>query len=379
MTRSEQQIAAMVVKHSGRDHPADAVLREALAELPPDVSADKRAVATAVFAYFRWFRWLNPADTAPKKFAHALELDERLARDPASFTEPELRANAVPHWLQSVMDVPAAFLRALQSEPKLWLRARPAQGAKLAQQLGHAFAFANTLLSDAVEYCGQEDLFKSQQFQSGQLEVQDLSSQAVSVLCAPNPGETWWDACAGEGGKTLHLADLMRNKGLIWASDRSRRRLALLRRRAARAKMFNYRAEIWEGGAKLPTKTRFDGVLVDAPCTGIGGWQKNPHARWTTTPKDVQELSAIQLNLLSHAAVAVKPAGKLIYAVCTLSRAETTEVADNFERSFAEEFEAWPVANPLSDQNLPAARQWFWPQDHGGIGMFVALWRRRAI
>src|SRR4029079_8707162 len=169
------------------------------------------------------------------------------------------------------------------------------------------------------------------QFQNGEFEIQDLASQLVGHACAPKPGETWWDVCAGEGGKTLHLADLMANKGVVWASDRHTRRLDTLKRRAARAQIFNYRVAPWDGAAKLPTKTKFDGVLVDAPCSGIGTWQRNPHARWTTSLTDVQELSVTQRPLLLHVAHSVKPGGKLIYSVCTLSREETINVTEFFQ------------------------------------------------
>ena len=74
------------------------------------------------------------------------------------------------------------------------------------------------------------------------------------------------------------------------------------------------------------TKGKFDGVLVDAPCSGVGTWQRNPHARWTTTLQDVQELGAVQLKLLNNVAGSLKPNGKLIYAVCTLTKAETVDV-----------------------------------------------------
>ena len=140
------------------------------------------------------------------------------------------------------------------------------------------------------------------------------------------------DACAGEGGKTLHLADLMQNKGLIWASDRSIRRLHVLKQRTARAGVFNYRAVAWNGGPQPPTRTRFDGILVDAPCSGVGTWQRNPHARWTVSPADVHELAAVQRQLLDHVAGALKPGGRLIYAVCTLTRAETSGLAAEFSR-----------------------------------------------
>jgi 16S rRNA (cytosine967-C5)-methyltransferase len=182
--------------------------------------------------------------------------------------------------------------------------------------------------------------------------------------------------CAGEGGKTLHLADLMENKGLIWATDRADWRLQRLKRRAARAGVFNYRARVWNSDGKLPTKTKFHGVLVDAPCSGVGTWQRNPHARWTTTPQDVQELSEIQKQLLACAAPSVKPGGKLIYAACTLTRTETMEVADAFEKRFSD-FQPSVAVNPFRPGER-ADRFWFWPQQTGGNGMFVAVWKRNA-
>src|SRR5882672_1294244 len=103
----------------------------------------------------------------------------------------------------------------------------------------------------------------------------------------------------------------MQNKGLIWATDRAAWRLDSLKRRAARARIFNYRARLWDGGPKLPTKTKFDGVLLDAPCSGIGTWQRNPHARWTTTVDDLRELGELQRRLLSNVAPATQLGGKL--------------------------------------------------------------------
>ena len=196
----------------------------------------------------------------------------------------------------------------------------------------------------ALRYRGSADLHKTPGFQSGLFEIQDLASQLVGHACAAAPGETWWDACAGEGGKALHLSDLMRNKGLVWATDRSVRRLSLLKRRAARAGMFNYRSAVWTGAAAAPFRTKCDGVLVDAPCSGVGTWRRNPHARWTTTLEDVAELAAVQSGLLGRAAAVREAGGRLVYSVCTLTRSETTAVADAFEAAHRD-FE--PAALPI--------------------------------
>jgi 16S rRNA (cytosine967-C5)-methyltransferase len=194
-------------------------------------------------------------------------------------------------------------------------------------------------------------------------------------LCSPLPGETWWDACAGEGGKTLHLADLMANKGVVWATDRNARRLDTLKRRAARAQLFNYRTALWDGSAKLPTKTKFDGILVDAPCSGVGTWQRNPHARWATSPGDVRELAATQLALLGHVAGSLKPGGRLVYSVCTLTRSETAAVADAFAAA-RPELEPHPL--PIAATGAPdPSRVTLWPQEINANGMFIAAWKRK--
>lgn len=356
---------------ANRAKPADSVLRTELkaSKLP---RAETRKAAHLVFAFYRWRGWLGAGSTFDR-LKQAAALDERFRSNPDAFSLDELR-KAVPEWTPQETDTTLEWLKSLQTAPAVWLRARKGMGKALADRLGESTT-AEGLLADAVRYRGPEDMFRSEAFQAGEFEIQDIGSQAVGVLSDPKPGETWWDACAGEGGKLLHLSDLMENKGLIWATDRADWRLKKLKLRAARAKAFNYRTALWDGSAKLPTKTKFDGVLIDAPCSGLGTWQRNPHARWTTTPADVKELAALQRQLVMNAAAAVKPGGKLIYAVCTLTRSETDEVADWCSQQLSQ-FE--PMILPALPSEPPAAsaRKWIWPQLAGGNGMFVSAWRR---
>jgi len=348
-------VAARVIRNADRDFPADAVLRRELRH--PQLTPENRTeISHTVFAYYRWFGWLDARAAPYDQIRHALQLAQR---NPNSFTDQELLARSVPPWLAQTMDVSPHFARALQNLPKLWLRARQGQGTRLAKQLGDCTVSS---VPDAIEYLGSQDLYQRSEFKSGLFEIQDLNSQMVSRLAAPQPGQTWWDACAGEGGKTLHLSDLMDNQGLIWASDRAAWRLQKLKLRAARARVFNYRVAPWDGGPRLPRKIKFDGVLVDAPCSGVGTWQRNPHARWTTTIEDVIELAEKQKQLLGNAARGVKPGGKLVYAVCTLTRPETTEVVDSFGAAMPE----------FALQAATFLRL----EETGGNGMFVAIWNR---
>lgn len=366
-----EKLAVSVIRKAV-NAPADAVLRDEL-RASRMARSQSAAVADLVFTYFRWRGFLDVNAEISSQLNAVRELDERFTTTPDSFTTSEL-GKAVPAWVADEVSVAREWLAALQTRPALWLRAKRGTGRELTRRIGNCKP-ASADLNDALRYTGDKDLFRTPEFHAGEFEVQDIASQIVGLLCDPEPGETWWDTCAGEGGKTLHLSDLMQNKGLIWASDRSERRLAKLRQRAARARAFNYRVTTWDGSEKLPTRTRFDGVLVDAPCSGIGTWQRNPHARWSVTKKDVLEMATIQRRLVLNAAAAVKPGGRLIYAVCTMARSETEAVADLCSQrlsGFA------PLAWPAFASEPPAAlgRKWILPQTYDGNGMFVAGWKR---
>lgn len=386
--------------------PAGTVLRRELTARRDLAPAERRAIVRTVMAYFRWLGWLDPAAPAQRRIAAALELQARFDASPAAFKAEALAARAVPRWLADEMEtIPAAWLRSLQRDPVLWIRVRSQFVESVPRELGDCVAASAAGLGEpgpgsatpaptAFRYNGPRDLFLTEGFQQGKFEIQDLASQLVGCACAPHPGETWWDACAGEGGKLLHLAELMQNRGLIWASDRSAHRLQVLKKRAARAAVFNFRAIPWNGGPQPPTKTRFDGILVDAPCSGVGTWQRHPHARWTVSPTDVRELAAVQGQLLDRVAGSLKPGGRLVYSVCTLTRSETAGVVAAFSDAHPElqPVAVFPAAGRRAseaavqahlptqapapaDASAPAAVT-LWPQDLGANGMFIAAWTK---
>jgi 16S rRNA (cytosine967-C5)-methyltransferase len=340
---------------------ADVALRDVLrrASLEPE---EKAFVSRAVFSYYRWLGWLDPSRSPSANLRRALELADDFAAKPGSFPDADLIQRSVPEWARAVINVNPALARELQREPRLWLRARGGNAVELASMMGGCEVHPK--VPGALWYKGQDDLYRSFEFKRGEFEIQDLSSQIV------------WDACAGEGGKMLHLADLMQGKGLIWASDPAEWRLESLKRRAARAQVFNYRVKAWSNNEHLPTKTKFDGILVDAPCSAIGTWGRNPHARWTTTLKDVQELAAVQRQLLDKVSALVKPGGKLIYSVCTLARAETFEVTTFFQATHAS-FTAIPIENPAKP-GIRSETVELLPQEMHANAMFVAAWKRES-
>lgn len=365
------QTAAEIISAASPERPADSVLRDVLRKKGGVLRQEGREIARAVFAYYRWRGWLDARLPMVDQITEAGQLGLRFQREPETFTD---LSPAVPSWVGQCLEVSPQWLQRLQTAPTLWLRAHPQSTQSLLNRLVDCKPGP---LPDSLEYGGEEDLFRTPEFHEGLFELQDINSQAVGCVCHPQPGETWWDACAGEGGKTLHLSDLMQNKGLIWATDKADWRLKQLKIRASRAHCFNYRAKPWVGAGVLPTKTKFDGVLLDAPCSGLGTWQRNPHARWTTQLKDVQELAELQKSLLDQASGAVKPGARLIYAVCTLSRNETTEVAADFSQNHPE-FVPAPFANPFHPSQPPIPQVTLWPYENGGNGMFIAAWTKKV-
>jgi len=165
----------------------------------------------------------------------------------------------------------------------------------------------------------------------GRFAFQSEAAQLIAPLLAPAPGMRLLDACAVPGGKTAHLAALCERSGLLVALDA---RAAGLRR--VRAEALRLGADVVTLAAdarRPPLRATFDGVLVDAPCSGLGTLSRHPEVRWRRRPEDVPRLARLQYELLDGVAPLVRPGGLLVYAVCTLTRDENEAVVDSFLRA----------------------------------------------
>ena len=183
-------------------------------------------------------------------------------------------------------------------------------------------------------------------FREGLLEVQDEGSQLAALLADARPGMRVVDFCAGAGGKTLALAAEMRNRGHLVACDVSAHRLERATQRLRRAGASIVQRQPLSSHRDKWVKRHvgsFDRVLVDAPCTGIGTWRRNPDAKWRLKPEDVTELAALQADILASAQRLVKPGGRLIYVTCSLLAEENELQVERFLESHAD-FKLVPVA-----------------------------------
>jgi 16S rRNA (cytosine967-C5)-methyltransferase len=187
-------------------------------------------------------------------------------------------------------------------------------------------------------------------FNEGWWSVQDSSAQLVGYLLDPQPGEVVIDACAAPGGKTTHIAELMGDKGTIWACDRTPSRLRKLLENSRRLQLKSI--QICTGDSRsLPQFINSgDRVLLDAPCSGLGTLHRHADARWRQTPESVQELSILQQELIAHTSTLVKSNGVLVYATCTLHPAEN----ENAIASFLASHPDWQIEPPSADSPLAA-------------------------
>lgn len=158
----------------------------------------------------------------------------------------------------------------------------------------------------------------SKAFAQGLFALQDAGSQRVGDFLGARPGERVLDACAGEGGKTLHLSNLMSGKGRILAMDIEPRKLEALQERAANADAQNIAVRPVTDGVWAELAGTFDRVLIDAPCSGTGVLRRQPETKWRLTPEGVAGRVALQAKILDEAAFAAKPGGTVVYATCSL-------------------------------------------------------------
>jgi 16S rRNA (cytosine967-C5)-methyltransferase len=192
-------------------------------------------------------------------------------------------------------------------------------------------------------------------FTEGRIEVQDEGSQLLALLVAPRRGEMVADFCAGAGGKSLAIGALMRNTGRIYAFDVSEKRLQNLGARLKRSGLSNLHSQLIssENDSRLKRlQGKFDRVLVDAPCSGLGTLRRNPDLKWRQTPQDIAELSAKQRTILDRAARLVKTGGKLVYATCSLLKEENEQIVETF-LSDHPEFRLANAAGILAQQQIP--------------------------
>lgn len=392
-------------------------------------SRDRRLYRELLYTALRYLPWVEPhlAGSPPR----AVEIVAWLAadtRDTAAYRSgtvgawPRLFSLAekaaylgkqvealFPRWVAAEFPAFSAGEQEAQlARAPLWLRLQTTDADRVAEEFReHGWNWQPaSQLACAWKMSGEPDVSRSAAFTRGDVEVQDLGSQMVLESLGLEPGGHWLDACAGAGGKTLQLARLLGPEGMVDAHDvrddaldelvvraerthvRSSRpgrpgepdvRVAFdePQRTAATIRVLRPRSLAADAASrvKLGGNARvYDGVLVDAPCSGSGTWRRSPHLKWLTTPEMLQERAATQRQLLKQFSALVRPGGRLVYATCSLARTENQAVVAAFLREHRD-FLPEPFARTFGFSAIPEGLT-ILPGRHDTDGFFVASLRR---
>ncbi len=292
--------------------------------------------------------------------------------------EPAAPCGLAPAWLTEKLSASlgADELPALLGRAALDLRVNRLKATRdaLLEQLPEAIA--GTLSPDALRMPEGTRIDTLPAFVSGQIEVQDEGSQLIAAACGAAPGMTVIDLCAGAGGKTLALAAAMAGQGRLIACDVDRARLSRLTPRAERAGATFIELRLLDGGREADAlgdlRGQADIVLIDAPCSGVGTWRRNPEARWRLTPERLGRLRSTQAHVLDIAAPLLKPGGRLVYAVCSLLDEEGRGQVEAFLAAHA----SWEPVDPLSAGRVHGPGRRLTPAQDGTDGFFIAALTR---
>jgi 16S rRNA (cytosine967-C5)-methyltransferase len=309
--------------HGGGHKLVNAVLRRAARELPRLPSDDTPAGAAIAHSYPPWLVELWWGIYGPDDTRALL----RRGNEPA---ELALRANALVTTrdeLAEALATPAGTPRMTSSEPAAAL----AVPAGAPQMTSHERAAASPVrahtddeLPEALVVEGPFDAHGHELWRSGAYATQSRAAMLVARALDPQPGERVLDLCAAPGGKTTHIAALMRDEGEVIAVERHAGRAQALQRTAERMRATCITVVVADA-ARYAAQDRFDRVLVDPPCSGLGTLQGHPDLRWRTSPEAIETMAIAQRAILEAAANALRPGGTLVYSTCTLSPRENEQ------------------------------------------------------
>jgi len=373
---------------------ADKVIEKVLKQNPRWGSRDRRFIAETTYDIVRWYRWYRAISDAEEadywkllgvwcvlngvalppwpefKRLSSHDIQER-RRNPAF--ERKVR-ESIPDWLDDLGRTElgeerwSEELRALNKEASVVLRANTLKTTSVAlrDRLAAEGIITRSLpeFADAIVLETRQNIFSSAAFKQGLFEVQDAGSQLIAPYLRVEPGMRVIDACAGAGGKTLHLAALMKNKGRIIAMDTETWKLDELHKRARRAGATNIETRVITSAKTIKRLAgSADRVLLDVPCSGLGVLKRNPDAKWKLTPDFVDKIRELQRQILTDYTRMVKPGGMLVYSTCSLLPSEN-------ERQVARFLEGHPEFFLREEKHV-------YPTE-GFDGFYMALLARRA-
>lgn len=299
---------------------------------------------------------------------------------------------SIPEWLVMRMlkrysfEETESWAQASNHKPSVSIRPNRLKNSPEELQAKLSAAGIDTTASSTVPgmliYPGGYDPAGTEFFRSGLYTIQGEGSALVAPLLEPSPEDKVIDLCSAPGGKTTHLAELMDDRGQIFAVELKKSRLQLIEKAVARLNLQSVRPVLADGRkvdkGKVPAPTA---ILVDAPCSGLGVIRRLPEIKWRRKEADLQDMQILQLQLLDNAANILQPGGKLLYSVCTTEAEETSHVVEEFSCRHPD-FELENL-HPLIPGSLQAELETgpvitTWPHHHKLDGFFIARWKKKS-
>lgn len=372
---------------------ADKVIEKVLKQNPKWGARDRRFIAETTYDIVRWVRFLqniteakdgdywkllggwcvlNQIPLPPWEEFKDLSEKRILERNIKMKSVRRIR-ESIPDWLEELGEKELGNrwereLHALNEEAHVVLRANTLKIAvkDLHILLQDADVETDYLrdFPDALVLRQRQNVFREPAFKEGLFEMQDAASQLVAPFLRVSPGMRVIDACAGAGGKTLHLAALMKNKGKLIAMDVETTKLSELQKRARRAGVSNLEIKTIESSKTIKRlENSADRLLLDVPCSGLGVLKRNPDAKWKLSPEFIENVRGLQQHILQDYCNMIKKEGLLVYSTCSILPSENELQVKEFLKNNGDNFEL------LEEKH-------HWPSD-GFDGFYMALLRRK--
>ena len=340
---------------------ADKVIEKVLKQNSRWGARDRRFIAETTYDIVRWYRWfrelgqakgtdfwrllgvwciLSGVDLPAWEEFDSISPEEVLEREKRQGYARKTR-ESIPDWLDELGEKELGKekwekeLAALNEIAPVVLRVNTLKTKRDALQARLLEDNIGTIVlndyPDALVLEERQNIFGSPAFKEGLFEVQDAGSQAISPFLRLHPGQRVIDACAGAGGKTLHLAALMANKGRIIAMDTEEWKLDELQKRARRAGVSNIEPRVIESGKTIKRLANSaDRLLLDVPCSGLGVLKRNPDAKWKLSLDFIGKIKELQQHILLDYCDMLKPGGLVVYSTCSILPSENESQVATF-------------------------------------------------
>ncbi len=338
---------------------ADKVIEKTLKENPKFGGRDRRFIAETTYDIVRRYRLLSYLADTTNNYWEMMgvyfilkhmpmpderdfkNLNEKQILDKFKAIKDEKILQAFPDWLWDLAvdelgrEEWETEAKALNKQAEVVLRVNTLKTKKeiLSKHLAEQEIEVEPLegYDDALVLLNRQNLFQNQLFKLGLFELQDAGSQHISEFLGVEPGMRVIDACAGGGGKSLHISALMQNKGRIISMDVVQWKLDELKKRARRATSSNIEPRLIEGSKTIKRlENTADRLLLDVPCSGMGVIKRNPDAKWKLNLEFIERTKALQQKILSEYSIMTKKGGHLVYSTCSILPSENRKQVDTF-------------------------------------------------